>query len=172
MSNITLYSLSDYNAGNLIPHTFDLDTIDTRDEWYQAVSEWLEAVDKKLGNDIYTPKREEWIVCDYEDIPSCYVGEWDIDDTYWTFKETVEASSLDLEVFKAAADCDIPPEDVEDCYQGEFSTDEDFAYELAESTGAIDEGATWPMNCIDWESAARELMMEYTSHNGHYFSSY
>jgi len=39
---------------------------------------------------------------------------------------------------------------------------EDYAQELAEDTGAIDRNATnWPMYCIDWEWAARELKMDY-----------
>ena len=38
-----------------------------------------------------------------------------------------------------------------------------YAEELAEDIGAIDSNATWPHNCIDWERAARELRMDYTS---------
>lgn len=40
---------------------------------------------------------------------------------------------------------------------------EDYAQELAEDIGAINSNATWPNNCIDWERAARELRMDYTS---------
>jgi hypothetical protein len=39
---------------------------------------------------------------------------------------------------------------------------EDYAQQLAEDIGAIDDSATWPNNCIDWERAARELRMDYT----------
>jgi len=39
---------------------------------------------------------------------------------------------------------------------------EDYAQELAEDIGAIDNNATWPNNCIDWERATRELQMDYT----------
>lgn len=39
----------------------------------------------------------------------------------------------------------------------------DYAQELAEDIGAINADATWPNNCIDWERAARELQMDYTS---------
>lgn len=39
----------------------------------------------------------------------------------------------------------------------------EYAQELAEDIGAIDPRASWPMNCIDWEQAARELAMDYTS---------
>lgn len=38
-----------------------------------------------------------------------------------------------------------------------------YAQELAEDIGAINPDAAWPANCIDWEQAARELRMDYTS---------
>jgi hypothetical protein len=39
----------------------------------------------------------------------------------------------------------------------------EYAQELADSIGAIDNNASWPLTCIDWEQAARELQMDYTS---------
>lgn len=38
-----------------------------------------------------------------------------------------------------------------------------YAEDLADDIGAIDRNATWPCNCIDWEQAARELRMDYSS---------
>lgn len=38
----------------------------------------------------------------------------------------------------------------------------EYAQELAEDIGAINEDATWPNTCIDWKQAARELQMDYT----------
>jgi antirestriction protein len=40
---------------------------------------------------------------------------------------------------------------------------EQYAEELAEELGLIPEGNQWPTYCIDWERAARELAMDYTS---------
>lgn len=43
---------------------------------------------------------------------------------------------------------------------------EDYAEELANDIGAIDDRkgqAPWPLYCIDWERAARDLQMDYTS---------
>ena len=40
---------------------------------------------------------------------------------------------------------------------------EEYAREEAESIGAISKQFTWPLNCIDWEQAAAELQMDYTS---------
>jgi hypothetical protein len=39
----------------------------------------------------------------------------------------------------------------------------DYAQELAEDTGALEKDAKWPYTCIDWEQAARELQMDYSS---------
>lgn len=39
----------------------------------------------------------------------------------------------------------------------------DYAQELAEDIGAIPADAGWPARCIDWDQAARELRMDYTS---------
>ena len=38
----------------------------------------------------------------------------------------------------------------------------DYAAELADDIGAIPRDAQWPMNCIDWDQAARELRYDYS----------
>ena len=40
---------------------------------------------------------------------------------------------------------------------------QEYAQNLAEECGMVDTSASWPMNCIDWEQAARELQMDYSS---------
>ena len=40
---------------------------------------------------------------------------------------------------------------------------QDYAEELADDIGAIDRNANWPLTCIDWERAARELQSDYFS---------
>jgi len=59
--------------------------------------------------------------------------------------------------------------DFEESYNGEFSSDEEFAQNLAEELDEIDKDAKWPNNCIDWELAARELMYDYSEADGFYF---
>ncbi len=59
--------------------------------------------------------------------------------------------------------------DFEESYSGQFANDEEFAKEQAESMGAIKDDISWPYSCIDWEWAARELMMDYSEDNGYYF---
>lgn len=38
---------------------------------------------------------------------------------------------------------------------------QEYAQDLAEDCGMVDTSARWPMTCIDWEQAARELQMDY-----------
>ena len=38
----------------------------------------------------------------------------------------------------------------------------DYAMELADDIGAIDNNASWPLTCIDWDQAARELQYDYS----------
>lgn len=82
--------------------------------------------------------------------------------------------SYDAEVYQAYMDnCGeeyTELEDVEEAYQGQFSSDEEFAQELAEQIGEYDfRNASWPTNCIDWEQAAHELMYDYFESEGYYF---
>ena len=39
----------------------------------------------------------------------------------------------------------------------------DYAEQLADDIGAIDRNASWPVKCIDWDQAARELQMDYSA---------
>lgn len=39
---------------------------------------------------------------------------------------------------------------------------EEYARELADDIGAIPEGTSWPLTCIDWERAANDLAMDYS----------
>lgn len=40
---------------------------------------------------------------------------------------------------------------------------EEYARQLAWETGAIRDDERWPYSCIDWEKAARELKIDYSS---------
>lgn len=39
----------------------------------------------------------------------------------------------------------------------------DYARQTAEDIGAIDRNANWPLHCIDWDQAAQELQMDYST---------
>jgi len=105
-------------------------------------------------------------VIDWGEVPSKFQK---FDSDLEELCEALQTSSYDIEVFEAAKDCDIQLSDVDEAYAGEYASDEDFARQLAEDIGAINNNASWPNNCIDWEFAAKELMHDYSSSDGHYF---
>ena len=62
------------------------------------------------------------------------------------------------------------PEDVREAYFGEYESDADFAEDMARQTCEIDfNNLSWPLTCIDWEQASRDLMYDYTEQGGYYF---
>ena len=60
---------------------------------------------------------------------------------------------------------------MEEAYQGEYRSDEDFARNMADDLGLLNKEMSWPYTCIDWEYAAKELMYDYFEIDGHYFRS-
>lgn len=198
--NITLYPLGAYVNGYCLPFTIELNGID-QDEYSQAVSSGLfEAKYRKgdgnvlssrclqcdtvfiaevvkecpcCGNKYIEAKQtdEEWIVCDYEDVPAEYVGEYDLSKDFFTYSQFLTNTSLEREVIDAGLYLGFDLLNIEEAYEGKFDTDTDFAICFASDTGATDIDASWPFTCVDWDWAARDLMLDYSEHNHHYFRS-
>lgn len=62
-------------------------------------------------------------------------------------------------------------EHFEEAYTGQYDSNRDFAQDMADQIGAVPDDLTWPVSCIDWEKAARELMYDYCEEDGFYFSN-
>lgn len=108
----------------------------------------------------------ELISCDCdEDVSEEYMKIENI----FTFADAYCECDQECNVVEAAMECGIDGSDIDEAYSGSFDDDEDFARDMAEQLGAIDKNATWPQTCIDWEFAAKELMYDYSEHNGYYF---
>jgi antirestriction protein len=69
----------------------------------------------------------------------------------------------------AALTGDDDLDDIEEAYEGHYSSDKEFAMDMADNLGAIDRDLSWPHTCIDWEWAADELMQDYMEIYGYYF---
>ena len=80
------------------------------------------------------------------------------------FLEWEEENGHELDTLRKLAD---EGESASDWSHGETlirdSYFQDYAQELAEDCGMIPAGLAWPCTCIDWEQAARELQMDYSS---------
>ena len=59
-------------------------------------------------------------------------------------------------------------EEADEAYQGEHESDEDFVQNLIEDCGELPKDLPTYIH-IDWELTARDIMMDYSEHNGHYF---
>jgi antirestriction protein len=92
-----------------------------------------------------------------------------VSDVEWTEEELeiIEASHYDEDVFEAAWECDVPVESVEEAYSGHHQSDKDFTQDLLESCGDLPKLPHYIH--IDWESTARDIMMDYCEHDRHYF---
>ena len=161
MSNITYHSLSDYVGGKCITKTFGLDGV-TYDDHLTEISEWLTSITKaRKDGEI----REEWIVCDYEDIPREYVGEYSIDKEFFDLMEAVDNSHYDAEVFHAGVSLGLSIENIEDYYFGFFSDET----ELGETCADCLEIPENIQPYFDYEAYGRACSYDFMEFDGHYF---
>ena len=84
--------------------------------------------------------------------------------------EAIAEAYLELGITASDDVADIAAE-IEEAYAGHFVSDEEFAKEQADATTSLNtkEMQAWPHYCIDWEWAAREIMMDYSEEGGYYF---
>lgn len=154
--------LAAYNNGKL--HGAWLDATDA-DDIREGIAAMLKASPE--------PGAEEWAIHDHEGFGGMHVGENpDLD----KLAELAACISEHGEAFCAYASNvgyeHADAEGFQECYQGEFRSEEEFAEQLAEDIGAVDRNATWPNNHIDWEAAARDLFCgDYYMIDGHVFRS-
>ena len=146
-----------YNNGSIAGKWLKLNDYEDISAFYKACAE--------LHKDESDP---ELMFQDFEYIPRSMIGESWLSDEFFDLLEVVNNSYIDYEIFLAAIEHGIDWDSVEESYRGEADSDEDFAMEMAASTGFI-EPDIWPNNCIDWDRAARDLMYDYTEINDHYF---
>jgi len=73
-----------------------------------------------------------------------------------------------IDVVEGYVDNGYSLSDFEEAYSGEWSSDEDFVQDLLESCGDLPKDLPAYIH-IDWESTARDIMMDYFEVDGHYF---
>jgi len=163
LKSIKLYSVTEKNGSIIhepykyghswitekLPESFTEDLIKVIEEIEEEEDEYLKTRDEKINNT--------------DDLITALMEEEGIDDSMF------DACKAYLENFYPGDADSYDLSDFEEAYEGEYSSDEDFAREMADNTGAIDNNASWPNNCIDWEQASSELMHDYTESNGYYF---
>ena len=81
----------------------------------------------------------------------------------------ISEGGLSEEIYMAAIECSIPLDKVEDAFVGHYSSEVDFAQDLWEDCGYLDDLPAYAQSYINWESVARDLMMEHVEHDGYFF---
>jgi antirestriction protein len=158
-----------YNAGMLVGRWV---------EGIEAGDVTVESLHSERGSDIlqadlYASTHEELWVMDFQGYSGFLTRECSPMEAQRIAEviQAIEADGADVGAVGAYVDniratfetWDDLKDDFEEAYAGEWSSEQDFAQNLAEDLGAIDQNATWPNDCIDWERATRELFTDYWS---------
>ena len=137
---------------------------------------WIELTDKesfyedikKLHKKEHDP---EYMFQDWEYIPDQFICESGLNDEFWDYLELLETSHLDQEIIDAGLSLDIPLESIEDAYYGTFDSNTDLAYDYIESTGMLSELPESIARYFDYESFGRDLAMDFSESDTHYFNN-
>jgi antirestriction protein len=177
-ARIFLTDYASYNDGTQFEfgHWVHLDRFADADELNAYISKHFKEADKKspLG---YGSIREEIMITDFEGFPKAFYDECMDFEPLFEYFDRASSCGYDLEIVEAftklgnykVEDVDTFFDALEESYSGEFSSDEDFAEDIAEQCGLLEEKPAWPYTCINWSHAAQELMYDYYEQDGHYF---
>ena len=150
--------LASYNNGRLYGRWIDAD------QDAEAICKEMADMLKKSPE----PFAEEWAIHDFEGFGGYRVSESeDIEEVAALAAQIVEhgepyLAALALSASRAEADA------LMDEYCGEYSSDEDFAQQLLEDSDMLPKDLPAYIH-IDWKWTAKEIMMDYAEHDGHYF---
>ena len=171
MTNVRIYvgTYNKYNNGSIYGKWIDLSNYLDKDELFTAMQE--------LHKDEEDPEFmfQDWEGSKlFEDLN--LIGESYLSPKIYEVIEAIEECSYDVEVIEAYIDCygcgstgiEEIISQMEESYMGEYPNDTDFTQTLLEDTGCL------PVNLpsyvhIDWVSTSRDIMMDYSDSNNHYF---
>lgn len=152
-------------AINSLDHTENCKWFDVEDYWdadlfEEAITDWLEELSEEDGL-----PRSRWNVSVTEDIPSEFINDGGerVLPELWDYIDMIN-DGANPDVLLAGLNSGLDLEVVLDHYQGEHSSDVEFAKE------------TFPVNLgkleiyFDYEHYASDMMTNYVSCDNHYFS--
>jgi len=149
-----------YNDGNLFGKWLNLENYTDRDEFYEACAE--------LHVDEEDP---EFMFQDWEGIPSDMISESHVSPECWTLLDAYE--KYDEDAVNAYCHCfgEWNENDFNERYRGEYDSWEDFAEQLVDELGYLDEIPEHLRYYFDYEKYARDLRLggDVCEHDGYYF---
>lgn len=149
-----------YNNGSISGDWLTLSDYADKDEFLAACAE--------LHSDEEDP---EFMFQDFDGETFGMASEGHIDETLFELVNSLDEREAEIyAAYRKNFDGDWNA--CQDAYVGEFDSDADFAENMADEMGYLSGKIAWPFTCIDWEWAAKELMYDYFSEDGHYFRNY
>jgi antirestriction protein len=159
---------------------FYIDGIPTKGNWIDLddITDWdgvKSELAKSLG--LKADDLDEVLCSDIEGLPRhFYASNCDgFSMTEWAdFKEQLEATHLDAEVIDAYLDNmgsygGVDISNIEDAYYGEFEDFTDFAHNLLNDTGDLNQMPDNLRPYFDFEAYGRDLSYDFFESNGHFF---
>lgn len=150
--------LASYNNGHLHGAWVDLEGATDEDHIQEAI-DWVLATSP-------APGAEEWAMHDSSGLPKVLGSNeqphWDALVSYADVLSALPDED-DREAYRLACDNQgeiLDEEQFRDTYRGCYSSGEAYAEELAEELGAIPDQPSWPLSCIDWAGAWRDLQYD------------
>jgi antirestriction protein len=146
--------LAAYNSGTLHGYWVDLEQASTVEDIRECIAYTL-ATSPALG-------AEEYAVHDHQGLPACLQSEWPDWQQVEAFMEARDALHESEQVAYLLA-CNInhrvlDEQEFSESFCGFWERPEDFAQEQAEQAADPEvDWNQWPINCIDWQSAWRDL---------------
>jgi len=141
--------LACYNAGRLVGEWFDAD------EAGDVTPEQLHGRP--------THHEELWVM-DHEGFGGLLKGECSPVEAQRIAEQIAELPDyVSVEAFAEYAELVTDPtvEGFEDSYCGHWDSEVEYAQDFADGIGAVNKDVGWPYSHIDWERAARELLLDY-----------
>ncbi len=168
MSSIYVASLADYNAGTLHGEWIDFDECaDPSDVW--------DKIKHILAASPYTKETglpaEEWAIHDYEDFPEGLGENPDIEKLWEMHKAIEEHGEAFSEYAENIGVQYATVEGFEEAYRGQYRDMEDYAYELVEECGYLDQMPDSLRYYFDYKKFARDLEIDgyFITKSGHVF---
>jgi len=157
MASVYVGTYQKYNNGSIGGAWVDLTKFNDHEEFLDYCRE--------LHKDEEDP---ELMYQDFEEFPKAYYSESGLDSDLW---EWLALDDNDKEILEAYGDCigvHATIDEARDAFVGQYDSDIDFTMEWLEMCGDIPKDLPSIIH-IDWEATARDLMMDFSSHNGFYF---
>lgn len=147
-----------YNNGDLTGKWLELDDYADHGEFIKACAE--------LHTDEEDP---EFMFQDSENVPDSMISETDVDEDLWDMMGLEKQYDIDAMVGFAEHDGGWDRERFENAYQGEFIGWTEFAEQMVDELGYLDDAPDFLKTYFDYEKFGRDLQYDYFEAEGYCF---